>query len=81
MCNDREEWSRPPDLIERAVDRTSGLLATAWCPAEVVYTEYYKPGTEPREECDVHGPWGTLRQPGEEEADSAAAPITDDFEF
>jgi penicillin-binding protein 1A len=76
-----EEWSRPPDLIERAVDRTSGLLATAWCPADVVYTEYYKPGTEPREECDVHGPWGSLRQPGEEEADSAAAPITDDFEF
>jgi len=76
-----EEWSRPPDLIERAVDRTSGLLATAWCPADLVYTEYYKPGTEPREECDVHGPWGSLREPGEEQADSAAAPITDDFEF
>ncbi|MGD8496861.1 MAG: PBP1A family penicillin-binding protein [Gemmatimonadales bacterium] len=76
-----EEWARPPDLIERAVDRTSGMLATAWCPVEDVYTEYYKPGTEPREECDVHGPWGTIRQPGEGEADSAAAPITDDFEF
>ena len=75
------EWSRPDDLIERPVDRTSGRLATAWCPADVVYTEYYRPGTEPQEECDVHGPWGTLERPGEEAADSAAAPITDDFEF
>lgn len=74
-------WRRPDDLVSNAVDRTSGLLATSWCPAELVYTEHYRPGTEPREECDVHGPWGTLREPGEAENDSAAAPITDDFEF
>ncbi|MFW6084405.1 MAG: penicillin-binding protein 1A [Gemmatimonadota bacterium] len=74
-------WGRPDELVSSPVDRTSGRLATPWCPAEVVYTEYYRPGTEPREECDVHGPWGTLERPGEEAADSAAAPITDDFEF
>lgn len=74
-------WNRPDDLVEHPVDRTSGRLATAWCPAEVVYTEYYRPGTEPQEDCDVHGPWGTLERPGTEAADSAAASITDDFEF
>ncbi|HSM08769.1 MAG TPA: PBP1A family penicillin-binding protein [Gemmatimonadota bacterium] len=76
-----EPWRRPDALVDAAVDRTSGRLATAWCPAELVYTEHYRPGTEPREECDVHGPWGTLREPGDTEADTAAAPITDDFEF
>jgi len=74
-------WRRPEALIDATVDRTSGRLATAWCPAELVYTEHYRPGTEPREECDVHGPWGTLREPGDTPADSAATPITDDFEF
>jgi len=76
-----EPWHRPDGLVDAAVDRTTGRLATAWCPAELVYTEHYRPGTEPREECDVHGPWGTLREPGDTDADTAAAPITDDFEF
>jgi penicillin-binding protein 1A len=76
-----EPWRRPDGLVDAAVDRTTGRLATAWCPAELVYTEHYRAGTEPREACDVHGPWGALRQPNEAEDDSAAAPITDDFEF
>ncbi|MFQ5690295.1 MAG: penicillin-binding protein 1A [Gemmatimonadota bacterium] len=54
-------WPRPPGLVERRVDRTTGLLATEWCPAKLVYTEVYLPGTEPTETCDVHGPWG-IRQ-------------------
>jgi hypothetical protein len=72
---------RPEGLLARPVDRTTGLLATSYCPAELVYTEHYIPNTEPREECDVHGPWGTLVRPGDENADSLGAPITDDFEF
>ena len=76
-----EPWRRPDALVNAAVDRTSGRLATAWCPAVLIYTEHYRPGTEPREECDVHGPWGNLREPGETGADTAVAPITDDFEF
>ncbi|MDH3296749.1 MAG: PBP1A family penicillin-binding protein [Gemmatimonadota bacterium] len=74
-------WARPSTLVERDVDRTTGLLANAWCPVHLLYTEFYLPGTEPRETCDVHGPWGTLLRPERQEADSAAAPITDDFEF
>lgn len=74
-------WVRPTALLTREVDRTTGLLANAWCPTELIYSESYIPGTEPREPCDVHGPWGTLVRPGKQTADSAAAPITDDFEF
>jgi penicillin-binding protein 1A len=76
-------WPRPAGLIEREVDRTTGLLATAWCPAAAVYTEVYVPETEPRESCDVHGPWGT-RQRSDSlgvVSDSLAPPVSDDFEF
>jgi penicillin-binding protein 1A len=76
-------WPRPTGLIEREVDRTTGLLATAWCPPAAVYTEVYVPETEPRESCDVHGPWGT-RQRSDSlgvVSDSLAPPVSDDFEF
>jgi penicillin-binding protein 1A len=53
-----EPWPRPNGLVNRSVDRSTGLLATAWCPADLVYQEVYLPGTEPSETCDVHGPWG-----------------------
>jgi penicillin-binding protein 1A len=76
-----EPWARPNALLQREVDRTTGLLANAWCPVDLIYTESYLPGTEPRKSCDIHGPWGTLVHPDRQEADSAAAPITDDFEF
>lgn len=76
-------WPRPTGLIERRVDRTTGLLATAWCPPGSVYSEVYIPETEPREPCDVHGPWGTraLTDSLVFEADSVPPPVSDDFEF
>jgi len=76
-------WPRPTGLIERTVDRTTGKLATAWCPAEAVYTEVYVPETEPRETCDVHGPWGTREWADSlgVVSDSLAPPVSDDFEF
>ncbi|MGH7545166.1 MAG: penicillin-binding protein 1A [Gemmatimonadota bacterium] len=57
-------WARPGGLIYRDVDPLSGKLATEYCPPERVYTEVYIPGTEPTENCDLHGPvpWG-LRAP------------------
>ena len=51
-----EPWRRPPGLIERTVDETTGLLATEWCPIELNYVEVYIPGTEPTEPCNRHGP-------------------------
>jgi 1A family penicillin-binding protein len=51
-----EPWERPPNLIDRTVDETTGLLATQWCPISVSYKEVYVIGTEPTETCDVHGP-------------------------
>jgi len=76
-------WARPTGLIERTVDRTTGLLATAWCPAAAVYTEVYLPDTEPRETCPVHGPWGTREWADSLGAvpDSLAPPVSDGFEF
>ena len=76
-------WPRPTGLIERSVDRTTGMLATAWCPSEAVYTEVYIPETEPREPCDIHGPWGTREWADSMGVvpDSLAPPVSDDFEF
>nr|MDP2469524.1 penicillin-binding transpeptidase domain-containing protein [Candidatus Palauibacterales bacterium] len=76
-------WPRPTGLIERKVDRTTGMLATAWCPPEAVYTEVYIPETEPREPCDVHGPFGTREWADSLGIvpDSLAPPVSDDFEF
>jgi penicillin-binding protein 1A len=76
-------WPRPTGLIERRVDRTTGLLATAWCPAAAVYTEVYLPETEPRDNCDVHGPWGTREWQDSLGVvpDSLAPPVSDGFEF
>jgi len=48
------DWPRPEALVSRQVDRSSGLLSNPWCPKELVYTEFYIPGTEPVRECDLH---------------------------
>lgn len=62
-------WPRPPGVAEHAVDRSTGLLATPWCPPELVYEEVFMPGTQPAETCDLHGPWGI-----QQSADSLALP-------
>jgi penicillin-binding protein 1A len=56
-------WPQPSGLTRRSVDRTTGLLATAWCPPDLVYSEIYIPGTEPAQTCDLHGPWGIRERP------------------
>ena len=53
------DWPRPDGLIAREIDRTTGMLRNAYCPIAVIATEWYVPGTEPAEECDVHSPTDT----------------------
>ncbi len=48
------DWPRPEGLIARDIDRTTGMLRNQYCPAGVVYTEWYIPGTEPVEPCTLH---------------------------
>ena len=74
-------WPQPEGIISRRVDRTTGQLAGEWCPAENVYTEFYILGTEPRESCDAHGPWGTVDPLHGEAADTLVAPVSEDFDF
>ncbi len=53
------DWPRPDGLIAREIDRTTGLLRNPYCPAAAVMTEWYIPGTEPVQECDMHSPRDT----------------------
>jgi penicillin-binding protein 1A len=46
-----QPWPWPAGITTRLVDRTTGLLASTWCPAENAYEEYFVAGTEPTELC------------------------------
>ncbi len=48
------DWVRPPNLITREVDNTTGYLATPLCPKTARYWEWFVSGTEPTELCPVH---------------------------
>lgn len=52
------DWPRPSGIVQATVDRTTGLLAGDYCPADAVMTEFYIAGTEPPRPCDVHTPYG-----------------------
>jgi penicillin-binding protein 1A len=45
-------WAPPPGMTMRVIDPSTGMLANEWCP--VKKREYFKPGTEPMEVCNVH---------------------------
>jgi len=49
-----QDWAEPPGIISRTIDGSTNMLATPYCPANVVYAEFYIPGTEPLQECNVH---------------------------
>jgi penicillin-binding protein 1A len=51
------DWPRPESIVSREVDKTTGLTRNPFCPTELVYSEYYIPGTEPIRECDAHSPF------------------------
>ena len=54
------DWPRPEPIISREIDATTGLLQNPFCPREVVYREFYLPGTEPIRECDLHSPFSLI---------------------
>ena len=48
------DWPMPADIVTRQIDVTTNMLATPYCPPSVVTSEFYIPGTEPIQPCDVH---------------------------
>jgi penicillin-binding protein 1A len=47
-------WPVPADLIRVQIDPATGGRATANCPPEGLVSEWFIPGTEPREGCSLH---------------------------
>ncbi|MFI5256542.1 MAG: transglycosylase domain-containing protein [Gemmatimonadales bacterium] len=47
-----DAWQPPPGMTMRVIDPTTGMLANDWCPERT--REWFKPGTEPTEICNVH---------------------------
>jgi penicillin-binding protein 1A len=48
------DWPMPADIVERTVDISTNMLATQFCPKDVVVNEFYIPGTDPVQPCNVH---------------------------
>jgi hypothetical protein len=44
----------PINIVTRQIDVTTNMLATPYCPPNVVANEFYIPGTDPLLPCDVH---------------------------
>ena len=51
-ASSEEAWRPPAGMTMRLIDPGTGMLANEWCP--VKKREYFKPGTEPTERCNVH---------------------------
>lgn len=47
-----EPWNIPDGLVTRLIDRTTGKLASQWCPEDDQTLDMFLPGTEPTEFCD-----------------------------
>ena len=47
-----DAWAPPPGMTMRVIDPQNGMLAGQWCPERK--REYFKPGTEPTESCNIH---------------------------
>ena len=50
------DWVWPSGVTSRRIDRTTGKLATEFCPLDLLYDEYFANGTEPTDACDKHAP-------------------------
>ena len=50
------DWVWPSGVTSRRIDRSTGKLATEFCPLDLLYDEYFANGTEPTDGCDKHSP-------------------------
>jgi penicillin-binding protein 1A len=48
------DWPMPGDIVTRQIDNSTNMLATQYCPREVVSNEFFIPGTDPVVPCNVH---------------------------
>ncbi|HSR92300.1 MAG TPA: PBP1A family penicillin-binding protein [Gemmatimonadales bacterium] len=51
-------WTRPEGLTFVEIDRGTGYKFTPFCPKDSLYVESFIPGTEPKEFCPIHSPFG-----------------------
>jgi penicillin-binding protein 1A len=58
-----KDWERPDSLVTREVDRSTGFLATPFCPLELRHWDWFYPGTEPTRVCPVHSVFGPALTP------------------
>jgi hypothetical protein len=45
------------------VDRQTGKKFTPFCPKDSLAVESFLPGTEPKDFCPIHNPWGAGASP------------------
>ena len=45
-------WQPPPGMVSHVIDPETGMLANDWCPERK--REWFKPGNEPTQICNVH---------------------------
>jgi penicillin-binding protein 1A len=58
-----QDWERPDALVTREVDRSTGFLATPFCPLNLRQWDWFFPGTEPSRVCPVHSVFGPALTP------------------
>ena len=56
-------WPRPDGLTVVEVDRQTGKKFTPFCPKDSLSVESYLAGTEPKDFCPIHNPWGAGANP------------------
>jgi penicillin-binding protein 1A len=66
------DWPQPAGIVERMIDRSTAMLATAYCPSELVTQEHFIIGTDPPSECPAHGPYAIT--PGISTYDTTSLP-------
>jgi len=72
------DWPVPAAIVARTVDESTNMLATQYCPKDLVAVEYYLPGTEPIQPCSVHTGPGIVPDTGAVPGQTPLAPASRD---